>query len=88
MTNIRATVTFEVTDDLSSALRKATEDAFAEVTGELTARFDDAVSGNYWPWPRESKRFGAAVTCPMLHANGGTPASTQDHLARSSTAEI
>ena len=58
MTNIRATVTFEVTDDLSSALRKATEDAFAEVTGELTARFDDAVSGNYWPWPRESKRFG------------------------------
>lgn len=58
MTKIRTSVSFEVTDDISSALRKATEDAFAEVTGELTARLDDAVSGNYWPWPRESKRFG------------------------------
>ena len=58
MTKIRTNVSFEVTDDISGALRKATEDAFAEVTAELTARLDDSVSGNYWPWPRESKRFG------------------------------
>ena len=58
MTNIKATVSFEITEDVSGVLRKATEDAFAQVAGELTGRLDDAVSGNYWPWPRTTPRFG------------------------------
>lgn len=60
-TNIKATVTFELDGDPASALRAAAEQAFAEVAGELTGRFDAAVSGNHWPWPRESKRFGGGV---------------------------
>lgn len=60
MTNIRATVSFEITDDIEGELRLATEQAFAQVAGELTARLDDAVSGSYWPWPDATPRFGGA----------------------------
>ena len=60
MTNIKASVSFEITEDISGVLRKATEDAFAQVAGELTGRFDDAVSGAYWPWPRITPRFGGS----------------------------
>jgi len=60
MTKIKATVSFEVTDDISGPLRQATEEAFMQVTGELTARFDAAVSGNHWPWPDSTPRFGGA----------------------------
>ena len=58
MSSIRTKISFEIQGDPSKALRKATELAFAAVAGELTGRFDDAISGEYWPWPRESKRFG------------------------------
>ena len=58
MSNIRATVNFEVTKDISGELRKATEDAFAQIAGELTARFDAAISGEHWPWPDSTPRFG------------------------------
>jgi hypothetical protein len=60
MTKIRTTIGFEITGDVEGVLRKATEDAFAQVAGELTARFDDAVSGNYWPWPDATPRFGGS----------------------------
>ncbi len=60
MTKIRTTVSFEVTTDITGELRLATEQAFAQVAGELTARFDDAVSGNYWPWPDSTPRFGGS----------------------------
>lgn len=60
MSNIRTTVSFEVTEDITGVLRKATEDAFAQVAGELTGRFDAAVSGEHWPWPDSTPRFGGS----------------------------
>lgn len=59
-TNIKATAKFEVTSDISGPLRKATEDAFAQVAAELTGRLDAAVSGNHWPWPDSTPRFGGS----------------------------
>lgn len=55
---IKTTIAFELDGDPTGALRMAAEDAFAQVASELTGRFDAAVSGNHWPWPRRSKRFG------------------------------
>lgn len=60
MTNIRATVGFEVTSDIEGKLRLATEQAFAQVAGELTGRLDAAVSGDHWPWPDATPRFGGS----------------------------
>lgn len=60
MTQIKTTITFELDGDPNSALRAATEQAFAEVTGELTARFDAAISGQHWPWPDATPRFGGS----------------------------
>ena len=60
MTQIKTTISFEVDGDPASVLRAATEQAFAEVTGELTARFDAAISGEHWPWPDSTPRFGGS----------------------------
>lgn len=60
MTSIKATVKFEITEDIAGELRKATEEAFAQVAGELTGRLDAAVSGEHWPWPRQTPRFGGS----------------------------
>jgi hypothetical protein len=58
MMRINTTVSFEISNDITKELLRATQQAFAQVAGELTGRLDDSVSGNYWPWPRDSKRFG------------------------------
>lgn len=72
MTNIKTTISFEVTDDISGALRSATEQAFAQVAGEITGRFDDAISGEYWPWPDSTPRFGGAKDLETAADNWNT----------------
>lgn len=46
----------EIPADVTAALKAAAGEALMEVAGELTGRFTDAINGNYWPWPRQSKR--------------------------------
>ena len=83
---ITTTVSFEVTKGIDTALRKATEQAFAQMAGELTGRFDDAISGAYWPWPRTTPRFGggrnladAAAQWKAAQGSGvGSPRSIVD----------
>ena len=72
MTKIRTTVGFEVTDDITGELRAATEQAFAQVAGELTGRLDAAVSGNHWPWPDSTPRFGGAKDLESAADNWNT----------------
>lgn len=60
MSKIETTISFELTGDVNSALRAATEQAFAQVAGELTGRFDAAISGAHWPWPDATPRFGGS----------------------------
>ena len=59
MSKIKTTISFELDGDPSSALRAATEQAFAQVAAELTGRFDAAISGEHWPWPDQTPRWGA-----------------------------
>jgi hypothetical protein len=56
---LRASLFYEVDADIESELHKAAEDAIAVVAGELTARFNDAISGEYWPWPDSTPRWGS-----------------------------
>ncbi len=56
---IQVEITFDALPDLQGELLKATQKAFAQVGGELTARFDDAISGAYWPWPDKTPRWGS-----------------------------
>jgi len=60
MSKITTKITFELDGDPNSVLRAATEQAFAQVAGEITARFDAAVSGEHWPWPDFTPRFGGS----------------------------
>lgn len=60
MTKITTTISFELDGDPNAALRAVTEQAFAAVAGDLTGRFDAAVSGNHWPWPDSTPRFGGS----------------------------
>lgn len=55
---LRATLTYEIDGDPNSVLRAAAEEAFAVVAAELTGRFNDAISGAYWPWPDDTPRWG------------------------------
>lgn len=71
-TKITTTISFEVQGDPNSALRRATEQAFAQVTGELTARFDAAVSGKHWPWPDSTPRFGGSRSLDQAADNWNT----------------
>lgn len=57
--NIKVDITLEV-GDLNALVLGATEQAFMEVTAELTARFDAAVSGQHWPWPDSTPRWGSS----------------------------
>ena len=72
MSKIRAAVSFEITKDITGELRKATEAAFAQVAGELTARFDSAVSGQHWPWPDSTPRFGGSKDLASAADNWNT----------------
>jgi len=57
---LRAVLTYEMDEvGLESGLRRAAEEALAVVAGELTARFNDAISGAYWPWPDTTPRWGS-----------------------------
>lgn len=85
MSSIRTKITFQLQGDPNKALLRATQQAFAAVAGELTGRFDDAISGNYWPWPRQSKRFGGGSSLSDVAAgwkrtsfNTGSPRSIVD----------
>ncbi len=60
MTKITTTITFQLDDDPGAALRAITEQAFAAVAGDLTGRFDAAISGAHWPWPDQTPRFGGS----------------------------
>ena len=72
MSQIKTTVSFEIDGDPGSVLRAATEQAFAQVTGELTARFDAAISGAHWPWPDSTPRFGGSRDLGQAAENWNT----------------
>lgn len=85
MTKIQTTVTFKVQGNPNAVLQAAVEKAFMQATAELTGRFDAAISGNHWPWPRQSKRFGGgsslsdvAKQWKMSSFNTGSPRSIVD----------
>lgn len=59
MSNVKVEITLEVID-LNALVLQATEQAFVEITGELTARFDAAVAGQHWPWPDATPRWGSS----------------------------
>jgi|TARA_B100000035_G_scaffold307305_1_gene310372 hypothetical protein len=60
MNEILVEITFDTLPNLEGELKRATQIAFQQVTGELTARFDAAVSGNHWPWPDSTPRWGSS----------------------------
>ena len=76
MTQIKTTISFEVDGDPASVLRAATEQAFAEVTGELTARFDAAISGEHWPWPDSTLASVARAIWPQQTTGTRTSTAT------------
>jgi hypothetical protein len=57
---LRATLTHSIDAGMETELHRAAEEALAVVAGELTARFNDAISGEYWPWPDQTPRWGSA----------------------------
>ena len=71
-TKITTTISFEIQGDPNSKLRQATEEAFAQVAGEVTARFDAAISGKHWPWPDKTPRFGGARDLDSAAENWNT----------------
>lgn len=60
MTKVTTTIQFDQPVGVTEAFQEAAQSAFAQVAGELTGRFDAAVSGAHWPWPDETPRFGGA----------------------------
>lgn len=68
MSNIKVEVKLDA-PDLKGLVLGATEKAFVEVAGELTARFDAAISGNHWPWPDSTPRFGASGGTTLADAS-------------------
>jgi phage gpG-like protein len=63
MTNsLKFSVDVELPINASALLKQAAAEAMKDVVGELTGRFDDAMSRDVWPWPRDSKRGVAGDT--------------------------
>lgn len=83
--NFKFKINVELPKGFDKALQAATEKAFREVAGELTGRFDDAISSSVWPWPRSSKRgLGGSTVGERAKAwkdagfNTGSPRSIVD----------
>ena len=72
MSKIRTTINFELDGDPNAALRAAAEKAFATVAAELTGRFDSAISGEHWPWPDRTPRFGGSSSLEEARENWNT----------------
>lgn len=58
--NFVAAMNLELDPQANKKLHTIAQSAFAQVAGELTARFDAAISGNHWPWPDKTPRWGGA----------------------------
>lgn len=56
---LKTSLKFEGDFDPDSQLRDAVEAAFMDMAAEVTGRFNDAISGEYWPWPDSTPRFGS-----------------------------
>lgn len=48
----------DIPEDAQRQMKAAAEAAMKKVAAELTGRFDEAISGRYWPWPRNSNGKG------------------------------
>lgn len=60
--SLQFSVDVELPTNASALLKKAAAEAMKDVVAELTGRFDDAMSREVWPWPRDSKRGVAGDT--------------------------
>lgn len=83
--NLKIDVDLSQMGKAQDTFKKAAEQTMKEVAGELDGRFDDAISGAYWPWPRSSKRGLSGSTVGERAAswakkpfNTGTPRSIVD----------
>ena len=54
--NLKIDIDLAAAAGSSKAFQDAAKQAMKETAAELDGRFDDAISGAYWPWPRASKR--------------------------------
>jgi len=67
--SLRARLVFDSPEAaMETELRRAAGEALAVVAGEITSRFNDAISGEYWPWPDQTPRWGNAGGVTLAEA--------------------
>lgn len=66
--NLKTTVEFQLEGDPVESLLNAARIGFAQVATELVGRFDDSLSGNYWPWGGPTPRFGSSTGSTLAQA--------------------